>query len=690
MSNFGKYNLCCNPFQLPNHRVKHGLRRPSINHRRINNLNISDYLCTTCRKSLDLSNKVNNHSDNANIQEYASSQDLPSTSQAVKYTSDMSQLSIDVTFAVVNEAFGLLNESPIAKENLNNRTYLNSKVSKVNQSLNKSLQLLEGPDSEINSNNFLKMIEELKIKFNDNDTIRSDKIRILTLLPETWSLRKVCHTMGCTKYMASLAKHLQKESGILSTPNKKLGRVLPNYIKSKVSEFYADDEISINMPGIKDYVSIRNENGKREHIQKRLILCNLKELYQLFKIRYSNCQIGFSKFASLRPQHCVLAGSSGTHTICVCSIHQNVKLMMLGCNMAVLTKHMAEPLEQYSDCLKMIVCPDPNFECYFLKCTKCPGTHALKNMLLAVLDENSIDEITYKYWISKPRTSLETFVKCTIDFVDEFCVRITDLLLHNYIAKKQSSYLKTLKDSLDINEFIVICDFAENYAFVIQNAASGFHWNNCQATIFPVVIYYKKNTELIHKSMVIISDCLVHDAIAVHEFTRITTNYIRRLSSNVKKIIYFSDGAPQQFKNFKNFVNLYYHKNDFGLNAEWHYFATAHGKGPCDGIGGTLKRIAARTSLQLAPDKQISTPQQLYDWAVKENRFPNIECKFLSKNDYISVKELLEFRYNKAKTIERTQKFHYVSPEGNGRLRFKYFSSSIDSYVFNIFKRVNN
>ena len=32
----------------------------------------------------------------------------------------------------------------------------------------------------------------------------------------------------------------------------------------------------------------------------------------------------------LRPKHCILAGTSGTHSVCVCTIHQNVKLIVLG------------------------------------------------------------------------------------------------------------------------------------------------------------------------------------------------------------------------------------------------------------------------------------------------------------------------------------------------------------------------
>lgn len=67
-------------------------------------------------------------------------------------------------------------------------------------------------------------------------------------------------------------------------------------------------------------MSIKDAGGRR-HIQKRLVLCNLKELYQNFKDKHPSLKIGFSKFAELRPRYCVLAGASGTHSVCVCTIH---------------------------------------------------------------------------------------------------------------------------------------------------------------------------------------------------------------------------------------------------------------------------------------------------------------------------------------------------------------------------------
>lgn len=114
----------------------------------------------------------------------------------------------------------------------------------------------------------------------------------------------------------------------------------------------------------------------------------------------------------------------------------------------------------------------------------------------------------------------------------------------------------------------------------------------------------------------IISDRYIHDSTAVNVFLKIVTGFIKSLSDDAKKIYCFSDEAPQQFKNYKNFVNLYYHKKDFGVNAEWHFFASYHGKGPCVGRGGTLKRAAARASLQLPFYKQLSNPQELYQWVV--------------------------------------------------------------------------
>ena len=203
-----------------------------------------------------------------------------------------------------------------------------------------------------------EIVRQLKEKFKET-TMRSEKVQILTVLPKSWSIRKVQDEFGASNYMVRKAKDLVKKKGILSTPNPKVGQILATETADHVRSFYECDEVSRMLPGKKDFVSVKQE-GKRIHVQKRLVLSNLREVYQLFKEKFPTMSIGFSKFAELRPKHCCLAGASGTCAVCVCTIHQNVKLMMLGGNIADLTANEDIPLKSYNDhCLAQIICNPP-------------------------------------------------------------------------------------------------------------------------------------------------------------------------------------------------------------------------------------------------------------------------------------------------------------------------------------------
>ena len=155
-------------------------------------------------------------------------------------------------------------------------------------------------------------------------------------------------------------KLLVKEKGILSLPDPKPGHSLPQETADLVVAFYESDESSRMMPGKKDFMSVKDAGGRR-HIQKRLVLCNLKELYQHFKDKHPSVKIGFSKFTELRPRYCVLTGASGTHSVCVCTIHQNVKLMILGAKLPELS---SSEFKTYHDFLARIICNPPLLGCH--------------------------------------------------------------------------------------------------------------------------------------------------------------------------------------------------------------------------------------------------------------------------------------------------------------------------------------
>lgn len=60
--------------------------------------------------------------------------------------------------------------------------------------------------------------------------------------------------------------------------------------------------------------------------------------------------------------------------------------------------------------------------------------------------------------------------------------------------------------------------------------------------------------------------------------------------------------------NRDKFSNLSLFEETHGIKLTWNFFATSHGKGVVDGMGGTVKRTAWHYAK--AGKKFISTPQQ--------------------------------------------------------------------------------
>jgi hypothetical protein len=72
---------------------------------------------------------------------------------------------------------------------------------------------------------------------------------------------------------------------------------------------------------------------------------------------------------------------------------------------------------------------------------------------------------------------------------------------------------------------------------------------------------------------------------------------------------YVTDRARQHFKNNKSMLNLTHHENDFEIPAAWTFFATAHGKGPAEGVGAASKYRPTRRVLSGGREDVILTPQ---------------------------------------------------------------------------------
>lgn len=384
-------------------------------------------------------------------------------------------------------------------------------------------------------------------------------------------------------------------------------------------------------------------------VQKRLLLQTVHDLWQNFVIDYQDkLEIlpKFSFFASLRPTECIVAGDPGSHNICVCEQHENVKLKLMAWNVRL----------TYKDLIEVAVCDVNNIQCTLYGCEKCPGVAKIREVYEEE-DHFYGDSITFKWWENRSsREYLETVTQPYEIFKNTLFDLIWDLRIHHFISKEQKRYLQHCKDNLKSNSCILIMDFSENYSFVIQNSVQVFYYNNTQATIYPFTMYYKTEDcdDLKNKNFCIISDTKDHYAYTIHTFIQKMTDVLKNDFEWIKSIIYFSDGAPQQYKNRRvfylmrhfgsidlfffgilqtifsqninnafahyfrnNLINMCHHKDNFGIEVtSYNFFGTGHGKTENDGHGGTIKRTTSRHSLRAAPNKQITTAKEMYESAV--------------------------------------------------------------------------
>ncbi|MCH2405823.1 MAG: hypothetical protein MK200_06480 [Nitrosopumilus sp.] len=258
------------------------------------------------------------------------------------------------------------------------------------------------------------------------------------------------------------------------------------------------------------------------------------------------------------------------------------------------------------------------------RCTNCPGKSNLISYLKGLFEDEGYDTdnlVNFKYWTSEEKhTQLKDMSENCEDFIELLSNKLDKGTKHHFTAKAQAQYLKWLKENLSSDEAIILLDFAENFSFVVQDAVQGFHWNNDQATLHPFSVYSMVDGSLQCHSLCVISDERDHGAPTVHTFISKVLPYIKEIIPNLKKVYYYSDGAGSQYKNCKNFTNLSFHKDDFDVDAEWHFFATSHGKSPCDGIGGTVKRLVALESLRRPLQNQILSPQTEVSMCCREDK----------------------------------------------------------------------
>lgn len=475
----------------------------------------------------------------------------PSFFEEINKTENINYIEKAQLIESLNDVLPLVNVSPVKTKQFFKPSlkYRLEKVKDITKGLKrKLLNDIEEPieiENELvtKANYFDEFMNQIKLKIEKSKSY-CEKIQILSVLPSSISRQDICKYFKVSQYLFNKFKEFQVEQGVLEIPKKKRGsKTLLEAMEKKVLDFYNDDEISKMLPGEQDCLNIDGEK-----VQKRLLMAPLHECYAEFKNRHQNepnFKIGISKFCSLKPKNLILYGSSGVRAQSVCQKHENFKLLTT-------VNRMPDVLNNYKTCIQKFICEIPSFKCFLLECENCPKQESIQVILRSFLENNQSELIEYKQWVYiNKRCTMKIISENKSNFLTTFSNQLEGLITHDFVAKEQSSFLKNLRNNLKTGDYLVLMDFAENYACNVQNFVQAYSFNNEQITIHPFVIYFKCDEGIQHKSFVIISESLSHDSIAVHLYIKKMIEFLKIKFSRMppNKIIYFTDGAPQQYKN---------------------------------------------------------------------------------------------------------------------------------------------
>lgn len=425
----------------------------------------------------------------------------------------------------------------------------------------------------------------------------------------------------------TLAHQLVPE--IVSPPPKQ-SRVtrISDEIKLQVESFFESDSISYQAPGVKDFVIIRDKEGKKTKMQKRYLFMTLGETYESFKNENADVNIGRSKFCELRPSHICLRHETPPN-LCLCIYHENIRLLLEA--MSIFPNYTSE-------FIKLIICDDNCEECFYQNCVHCGNLKKLHSIIQDLTEIDLKEEIKYSQWI-KDETKVVTRQNTSStlgEAVEKLEKKLPQFLQHVYIKRKQETFFCKLKENMPPNTLLLHFDFSENYNFIYQDEIQSAHWVSKSCTIYTAMAYFVDGKTCKSIPIVVVSDYLQHDKYAVATFNeaiikKIKADYPELL---ISKLIYQSDGTAQHFKQKYSICIAMLQPED----VEWHFSATSHGKGPIDGVGGTLKRRVREATLS----RQIDPHSAEEFFRSARAICPNVTILYISESSVSKEKDRID------------------------------------------------
>ena len=95
-----------------------------------------------------------------------------------------------------------------------------------------------------------------------------------------------------------------------------------------------------------------------------------------------------------------------------------------------------------------------------------------------------------------------------------FKEKIEKLKLHIFVKNEQYNIYSKLKEEMPENALLVHVDYSENYENEQQDECQSAYFGHSTFSIFTAVVSMRKNVELLHESITIVSQAKNHSRIA--------------------------------------------------------------------------------------------------------------------------------------------------------------------------------
>lgn len=386
------------------------------------------------------------------------------------------------------------------------------------------------------------------------------------------------------KVVSTLHTRLGLKSRIRRAQSKRTDKFL------EIRNFFLRDDVTRATAGKKECVPKRKNAKNGVKIQKRFLLEPMIELYKKYKEEGGKASL--TKFRRARPFY-VCIPKLGERDTCACIKHSNLHFKSLK-----LKKLGVINTDNLNELVKQIACDTKNKDCMYNECMAC------KNRDIETILPNVNTEVSWLAWNLKtiPYTKTvnnEQIEKTTKKFVKEIVTNNIGTLVkqfqeemkkfktHSYNIQYQHKQFRICIDNLNENEAAIICDFSENFACKLHTEIQSMHFGGSrnQVSLHTGMLYTSKET----LSFCTFSPSLEHNPASIWAHLEPIINHIKTNFPEVTKLHFFSDGPATQYRQKHNFFLLLQQTAAFDY-CTWSYFEASHGKGPADGVGGSIKR----------------------------------------------------------------------------------------------------